>query len=104
MAITNCKECGKEVSNTAPACPHCGVTSPNMTTVQRDLESSKVKFRKGALWGVATLITGLVWANSSLSEDAGFWPLVAVAMGIAQYFYYQFKVISIVRKLKKLTL
>lgn len=24
MAITTCKECSKEVSDTAPTCPHCG--------------------------------------------------------------------------------
>lgn len=28
MALSNCKECGKEVSNTAKACPHCGVKKP----------------------------------------------------------------------------
>jgi len=25
MAIIKCKECGKEVSNKAASCPHCGV-------------------------------------------------------------------------------
>jgi DNA-directed RNA polymerase subunit RPC12/RpoP len=24
MALTKCKECGKEVSTTAKKCPHCG--------------------------------------------------------------------------------
>lgn len=24
MALINCKECGKEVSSSAPVCPHCG--------------------------------------------------------------------------------
>lgn len=28
MAITNCKECKKEVSSKAKACPHCGVKEP----------------------------------------------------------------------------
>lgn len=30
MALLSCKECGKEMSSTAPACPHCGArrTSP----------------------------------------------------------------------------
>lgn len=28
MALVNCKECGKQVSNTAGKCPHCGAKVP----------------------------------------------------------------------------
>ena len=28
MAITTCKECGKQVSTEAKACPHCGAAAP----------------------------------------------------------------------------
>jgi len=28
MALTTCKECGKEISGSAKACPHCGVAAP----------------------------------------------------------------------------
>lgn len=28
MAMVKCRECGGDVSDTAPACPHCGVQSP----------------------------------------------------------------------------
>ena len=28
--VTNCKTCGKEVSQTAPACPHCGEQAPGL--------------------------------------------------------------------------
>lgn len=28
MAMVKCKECGKEVSNKADKCPHCGISSP----------------------------------------------------------------------------
>lgn len=28
MAIANCRECGKEVSDQAKTCPHCGVSAP----------------------------------------------------------------------------
>lgn len=31
MAITKCKECGKEVSKTAKKCPNCGVDNPGVT-------------------------------------------------------------------------
>jgi len=28
--LTNCKTCGKEVSETAPSCPHCGENLPGL--------------------------------------------------------------------------
>ncbi len=31
MALTNCKECKKEVSTSAKVCPHCGVKDPGVT-------------------------------------------------------------------------
>lgn len=31
MAMTQCKECQKDVSKTASKCPHCGVTNPGVT-------------------------------------------------------------------------
>lgn len=38
MAIRSCRECRKDVSDTARACPHCGA----------DVESIGSKFNKGA--------------------------------------------------------
>lgn len=34
MALTNCRECGKEVSRDAPKCPHCGAQDPYLTKTQ----------------------------------------------------------------------
>ncbi len=31
MALTKCKECGKEVSTNAKTCPHCGVKNPGVS-------------------------------------------------------------------------
>ena len=31
MAMTTCGECGKEISTTAKACPHCGASMSNTT-------------------------------------------------------------------------
>lgn len=31
MALTKCKECGKEVSTNAKTCPHCGVKHPGVS-------------------------------------------------------------------------
>ncbi len=50
MAMVNCKECKKEISNKAAACPHCGVKNPG--TRMRD-----------ALAGLVVVIIG-VWILS----------------------------------------
>ena len=39
MESSNCKECGKEVSSEAAACPHCGhPTSPQSDTTSYTLK------------------------------------------------------------------
>lgn len=35
MALTQCKECKKEVSTTAKTCPHCGVKDPGFGAKQK---------------------------------------------------------------------
>jgi RNA polymerase subunit RPABC4/transcription elongation factor Spt4 len=35
MAMTNCVECGKEISNSAKVCPHCGKKNPAPITKQK---------------------------------------------------------------------
>lgn len=42
MAIIKCSECGKEVSDKAPQCPHCGcpVGTTNSTTQQSEKDSN----------------------------------------------------------------
>lgn len=35
MALVNCKECKKEVSNSAKTCPHCGVKDPAVGAKQK---------------------------------------------------------------------
>jgi hypothetical protein len=34
MALAECRECGKEVSNSAKLCPHCGVSQPGKSKAQ----------------------------------------------------------------------
>lgn len=33
MAMTKCKECGHEVSNSAKTCPHCGIDNPGISAI-----------------------------------------------------------------------
>lgn len=56
MAMTKCKECGNEVSDSASTCPKCGAKLPNMP---------------GVIMGIrVVLITGIVlYMFSAFSED-----------------------------------
>ena len=40
MALIKCSECGKEISDKAVACPHCGCPVSEMTTIQSDVTTS----------------------------------------------------------------
>ncbi len=48
MAMKTCKECGKEVSTSAKACPHCGKTNPSG-------RSTAVKVVGGIVGGIILL-------------------------------------------------
>ena len=62
MALINCPQCGKQVSDKAPSCPHCGLdmTVPNTppkeeTAIQ---EESPKKPRK--VWTVVAIVVGCI--------------------------------------------
>ncbi len=59
MALINCKECGKEVSNMAEICPHCGVkiiANQTKTNTKVNADSNN----KGALYALIGIIILLV--------------------------------------------
>ncbi len=56
MALTTCKECGKEVSDSAKTCPHCGIKSPGASS-------------KDMLIGIGALVV-LVFLAAQCSSDS----------------------------------
>ena len=53
MALAKCLECGKEVSRSAKACPHCGKPDPTVS----DLAKQKKKEKDmDAIWGIVPII------------------------------------------------
>ncbi len=69
MAMTACHECGKEVSNKAKSCPHCGVKSPG-----------KEK-QKGIGWGPGCLIIIALIIVGSLFIESEPPPITGSAQG-----------------------
>lgn len=49
MPLRECRECGREVSSLAPACPHCGVPSP-VPKPERYRGEKTYKRMKGWIW------------------------------------------------------
>lgn len=56
MAIVKCKECGKDVSTVAEACPHCGAKRPKRTSL--------------FTWFIALFFGYFVYQCSSLFEGS----------------------------------
>lgn len=51
MAMTKCKECGKEVSDKAKVCPHCGVKNPGVKASDMFIGAvTLVAIIWGAIW------------------------------------------------------
>jgi len=57
MALLNCKECGKQISSTAPACPHCGapstISSPTVTAAPVTAKQRQTKGATAIFWILA---------------------------------------------------
>ena len=63
MALAKCLECGKEVSRSAVACPHCGKPEPTKSEfAKKKQEEKKNDEIFGALWGA--IILGIIALKS----------------------------------------
>lgn len=100
MALIKCSECGKEISDSAESCPHCGCKTNHGQTVTREKTSSLIKyaFSAGALIiGIILLCSGLSFINEYTSSywgeylwEGGYWTedsdavmaVVKIAIGI----------------------
>ncbi|MDB4797385.1 DUF4190 domain-containing protein [bacterium] len=64
MALINCPECSKEVSDKAPACPNCGVvltaSSTQTPDVQTTFHHSTQNIQKTSVIAIASLVTALM--------------------------------------------
>lgn len=61
MAMTQCKECNKSVSDTAAVCPHCGTAAPALTAKQKAQATKMVGHRIRARMGGMLFFMGIGW-------------------------------------------
>ena len=86
MALIKCKECGKEISNTAEACPYCGYGS----VVPRRRHKSKILAGLFCLFlgwfGVHELYLGNIW-------KAILWLLSSIVIFVVFFLFYNWAII-----------
>ena len=94
MALIECPECGKEISDKAEACPHCGnplrakpdvVAGRQVQTVER---TAKL-FKANMVLAVLTMMVAMVWIVGSCSASGGDgpspWSLLTAFVGFIWY-------------------
>ena len=71
MALINCKECGKEMSDTLKKCPHCGYVYKKENLKNKTIE--KIKANKRIVFTilliVIIIIGGIVAYNKKIEQD-----------------------------------
>ena len=61
MAMTKCKECGKEISTLAKTCPHCGASTTPILDALNDASSAASSLGKSLIFiGVIILAIGML--------------------------------------------
>lgn len=88
MAMVTCPECGKEISDSAPSCPHCGyIKAPT-----ENLRSTKLSEpKKNKFLGIAYIVCGvaaIIGGIFTIAIIIGFFAIIGggvfVSLGIDQ--------------------
>ena len=68
MSMIICKECGKEISDKANVCPHCGYPVQAVSTTQKSKDNSKKKDSALSIWAaILGLFTYTCWLGGILA-------------------------------------
>ncbi|MCU8000189.1 zinc ribbon domain-containing protein [Shewanella sp. SM95] len=101
MALINCSECNREVSDKAESCPKCGApilgakesisAGSNIRTIQ---ETSK-KFKIQQLASILLFLTGFFMSMSGVSDPdykPSVWPGLFMIVGFLWYVVNRFRI------------
>ena len=94
MALTKCPDCGKEISDQAPACPNCGrpqATQPHQTGATSSFKHKEVvtiqatgkQYKAMEVVGVIGMLTGTV--SCVISKSPGGFTAFFLFAGLALY-------------------
>ena len=63
MALISCPECGREISDKAPACPHCGAPTKVADKNEEERKKARTKQRANTQgFGCLLIIIGVILA------------------------------------------
>jgi DNA-directed RNA polymerase subunit RPC12/RpoP len=77
MALIQCRECGRDISDQATACPHCG--APRVVQQKVEIEATHRGLKNQMIWAVCLMLGGCVGAMTAGGQAAGFWALLMLA-------------------------
>lgn len=87
MALVQCKECGKSVSDSAAVCPHCGVGLPALSAVAKQELATELKRASYGRLGGWVFFIGIAWVCVPMLAGAEKEAVVS-AWGPAKYLIF----------------
>ena len=103
MTLINCPECNKQVSDSAPSCPNCGVpiasareirsVGASLTTIQ----ATSKKLKLHILLSVILLIVGIIWLmvvsyGIEQGVESGIIPALMIFVGLVWFIVTRFRI------------
>ncbi|MGI4717203.1 MAG: hypothetical protein ACRYGO_07260 [Janthinobacterium lividum] len=70
MALVQCKECSKSVSDSAAVCPHCGLGLPALSAAEKQELAAELKRANYGRVGGWAFFAGIVWVCVPMLTDA----------------------------------
>ncbi len=64
--LMGCKTCGKEVSQTAPSCPHCGENLPGVRVICPKCKSTNIQIGEKGYGALKSAVGGLILGPGGL--------------------------------------
>lgn len=64
MALIKCPECGKEISNSAKVCPHCGYKQKKLDIAKHKKISTYI-----LIIGILLFVCTIIWTISTSDQD-----------------------------------
>lgn len=91
MALIKCRECGKDISNQAMACPQCGYPLR-----QKTLKRPEGKIQLQSILSMGLIALGLIWGVVNFigidQQSPSIIPLILVCAGFLWYLVNRFRI------------
>ena len=89
MALVDCSECGKQISDKASSCPHCGSPVSNISSIkvgiEKPIELTAKRFKLISLLSVLIFLFGwvlffIIISNTPSKTTGSFLPMLSLLL------------------------